>query len=241
MPQPHDTWANYYDFVYKRTFGEIYDWFTQLTLDVISEILDEGKILDFGAGTGRLTIPLKQRGYEVIAIEKSKEMTKVLRQKCVDYGLEVPIFNCSIAEYSGEDADLALALFTVLSYSTTEEEIRQCIYAISRHIKPGGYFFFDLPGRAFFQDARPITNIDMPNFRRVVSLTRKEGDVYIYEETCNGLMNGEKFHYEDKFLIRYWSVDTIDALLREHRMVDTERNLDEFRGTGSTYKLYRKS
>lgn len=240
MKQPHDNWSKYYDFVYERTFGNFYHNLTELTLDKISEIIKEGTILDFGAGTGRLTIPLKQNGYEVIAIEKSIGMVDELNKKCSEHKLQVPVFNCSIIEYSNGQAELAMALFTVLSYSITETELTNCIQTISQHIKPQGYFFFDLPNKVFF-NSRQIINIQSKDFKRSVTLTKSgKNDIYIYKEFCSGLIKGKEFQYEDEFLIKYWDLNTINILLTEYGLIDTKDFFPEFGSTGSTYKLYQK-
>lgn len=240
MKQPHDNWSKYYDFVYEKTFGNIYHSLTELTLNKISEIIKEGTILDFGARTGRLAIPLMQKGYEVIAIEKSSGMVEVLKQKCAYQELQIPVFNCSISEYSNGKAELAIALFTVLSYQITENELSSCIQSISQHIKPHGYFFFDLPDKVFF-NAGQIINIQSPDFKRYVSLIkRRETDIYTYKEICSGIFNGEIFHYEDEFSIRYWDINTINTILNKYGLTDTNKFFHEFNPTGSTYKLYQK-
>lgn len=237
---PHDNWSKYYDFVYETTFGNFYRRLTDLTLDGISGMLPTGTVLDFGAGTGRLTIPLKQNKYEVIAVEKSSGMVRELKRKCVANGLDIPVFNCSIAEYSNGQADLALALFTVLSYSTTEHELSENIASVCRHIKPNGYFFFDLPNSVFF-DSKRIIDIRRDNFSRSAKLTESgENNVYIYKEACSGIFDGEPFHCEDEFPIRYWSPETLDKLLTDNGMSDTLKRFAEFATTGSTYKSYRK-
>ena len=61
---PHDHWSNCYDRIYQLTYGGNYDQFTATTLQVIAGILPGGTVLDFGAGTGRLSIPLAERGYD---------------------------------------------------------------------------------------------------------------------------------------------------------------------------------
>lgn len=71
MKQPHDNWGTYYGFVYEQTFGSFYSNLITETLNVINQILTQGPILDFGAGTGRLSFPLAEQGYNVIAVEKS--------------------------------------------------------------------------------------------------------------------------------------------------------------------------
>lgn len=240
MKQPHDNWSKYYDFVYEKTFGNLYHRLTELTLYKISEIIKEGTILDFGTGTGRLAIPLMQKGYEVIAIEKSSGMVEVLIQKCANQELQIPIFNCSISEYSNGKAELAIAVFTVLSYQITENEFNKCIQTISQHIKPKGYFFFDLPNKVFF-NAGQIINIQLPDFKRYVSLIKiGETDIYTYKEICSGIFNGENFHYEDEFSIRYWDINSINTILNKYGLMDTNKFFPEFNPTGSTYKLYQK-
>jgi len=240
MKQPHDNWGAFYDFVYEQTFGSFYNNLTRETLNVINQILLKGTILDFGAGTGRLSFPLTEQGYTVIAVEKSSGMVKEFIRKADEYNLEVKIQNCSISEYLNGKADLAIALFTVLSYSITEDELSKNITNICKHINLNGYFFFDLPNTVFFNAGR-LTNIQTNNFRRVVDLTsNSENDIYTYNELCSGIYKGQDFSYEDKFKIRYWTLNTLDKLLSENGFIDTNKSFPQFNSTGSTYKLYQR-
>ncbi|UAM96836.1 class I SAM-dependent methyltransferase [Polaribacter litorisediminis] len=240
MKQPHDNWGTYYDFVYEQTFGSFYSSLTKETLNVIKQILPKGTILDFGAGTGRLSFPLTEQGYNVIAVEKSIGMVKDFNRKLDRQNSDIKIHNCSISEYKNGKADLAIALFTVLSYSITEDELSKNIENISKHINTNGYFFFDLPNTVFFNAGR-LTNIDSNNFRRLVELTsNNENDIYTYREQCSGIFNGQEFSYEDEFLIRYWKVDTLDKLLKQNGFYDTLQSFSHFNSTGSTYKLYKR-
>ena len=145
IKQPHDNWATFYDFVYEKTFGDFYNNLTVQTLKAIKDILPNGKIIDYGAGTGRLTIPLKTDGYNTIAVEKSLGMVEELKNKCKVLNLDLPIHNCTISEYNSANADMALALFTVLSYSINEDQLTSSINNICKHLSPNAFFFFDLP------------------------------------------------------------------------------------------------
>lgn len=240
MKQPHDIWAAYYDFVYEKTFGNFYRDFTIETLKVINQILSKGTILDFGAGTGRLSFPLAEQGYKLIAVEKSVGMVNEFKRKLDGQNPEIEIHNCSISEYKNGKADLAIALFTVLSYSITEDELSKNIDNICKHINPNGYFFFDLPNEVFFNAGRLI-NIDTNTFRRLVELTSNgENDIYTYKEQCSGFFNGQEFSYEDEFKIRYWEISTIDKLLSQKGFNDTLKTFPQFNSTGSNYKLYKR-
>jgi len=135
---------------------------------------------------------------------------------------------------------LAIALFTVLSYSITADELSKNIENICKHINQNGYFFFDLPNKVFFNTGR-LTNIDTNSFRRLVELTsNNKNDVYTYREQCSGIFNGQEFSYEDEFQIRYLEISTLDKLLRENGFCDTLKTFPQFNSTGSTYKLYKR-
>ena len=236
--QPHDNWATYYDFVYERTYGNFYKQFTDVTINLINEILGtKGTIFDFGAGTGRLTIPLKQQNYTISAIEKSQPMADIIKQKARDLNLSIDIHNCDISDFRNGKADLGLALFTVLSYAITEEQIKSIILNIKHHLNPNGYFIFDLPQTIFFQQ-RVLADINQPDFKRRITLTPITDDIYQYSETCSGIFNNKNFNYNDTFNIRYWDSNYIDNLLIEHGFKNINRNFGQFAKTGSAYKLY---
>lgn len=240
MKEAHDNWAHFYDFVYEKTFGSFYQELTIETLFLIQDIMPNGSIIDFGAGTGRLSFPLLKKGYSLVAVEKSKGMVDEMKQKSIYFNLNLEIYNCKILDYYSRKADLALAIFTVLSYSITEEELAANIQNISNHLKPNGYFLFDLPNLALLTEQN-LTNIQSEHFNRIVELVNvNDSDIYIYKETCNGIFNNKKFEYYDEFSIRYWSMDNLDNLLRKNGLYDTQKNFSYLDSTGSTYKLYQK-
>ncbi len=237
--QPHDNWAEYYDFVYEKTFGDHYRILNTSTLDAIKNIMLHGIIVDFGAGTGRLAIPLKLSGFDVIAVEKSVGMVDQLQAKCLSNNVHIPVYNCSISDYSNGDADLALALFTVLSYSLTEQELTDSLKSISQHLRPKGYFFFDLPDPIFFNMGQLI-NIHSNDFNRSVKLTKiHDIGVYKYHEICSGIFQNRPFSYEAEFCIRYWDLSFVNNILMELGFNDTNRQFPQFGSTGSTYKLFQ--
>lgn len=240
MNQPHDNWGAYYDFVYEKTFGGYYDALTAETLNVIKQILPEGSIIDFGAGTGRLAIPLIENGHKVVAVEKSAGMVNEFKRKLSSGNAEIEIHNCSISEYDGANADLAIALFTVLSYSISEQELSTNLEAICKSVRSGGYFFFDLPSTLFFQVGRIIQK-ESAHLNRFVDIAATEQpDIYTYHEICSGVCNGKDFNYEDEFKIRYWKMSEVECILNENGFIDTMQTFSQFSSTGSTYKLFKK-
>ena len=239
MNQPHDNWSKYYDFVYQNALGDFYDNVTNKTLNVINELLPKGKVVDYGAGTGRIAIPLKKQGYEVIAVERSSGMASEIKKKCKDCCLDIPVHNCSISEFSNEEVDLALALYAVLNYSISENKLKRNIVAIYNHLKPSGYLFFDLLGLWFFKNEE-IINVSIDGFSLREWLIQHEGNIYTYHQEGRGVLSGNKFHFNDEAPIRYWDLQTVNDIFVEIGFEDMQSTFPQLSSESSTYKLYKK-
>ncbi len=72
---------------YGDRIGNVYDdWFgtpedAEATAALLSELADSGPALELGIGTGRVAIPLSQKGIEVHGIDASGAMVERLREK----------------------------------------------------------------------------------------------------------------------------------------------------------------
>ncbi|MGH8880929.1 MAG: class I SAM-dependent methyltransferase, partial [Stackebrandtia sp.] len=61
------------------------------TIDRLTELADGGRALEFAVGTGRVAIPLSERGVSVTGIELSRPMVGRLRDKADEATLPVVI------------------------------------------------------------------------------------------------------------------------------------------------------
>jgi SAM-dependent methyltransferase len=92
----HDSWARYYDFIYDQCFGDVFQHITEETLALIRRVqAAPARILDLGAGTGRLAIPLAREGYAITAIDASEGMADVLASRARSYGLLRTDWRCT--------------------------------------------------------------------------------------------------------------------------------------------------
>ena len=67
---------NLYDLLYDNLSDDI---------EVYSEIVsDKNVVIEYGAGTGRITIPLARKGIKVIALDNSEAMLKKLEEKITE-------------------------------------------------------------------------------------------------------------------------------------------------------------
>ena len=67
---------------YDSSFGEEFDpAVISTTVDLLAELAGEGPALELGIGTGRIALPLAERGVEVHGIDLSEAMVARLRAK----------------------------------------------------------------------------------------------------------------------------------------------------------------
>jgi SAM-dependent methyltransferase len=236
MTIPHDSWAAGYDHLYEASFGAFYQQLTAATLEVITcAVAPPARVLDFGAGTGRLALPLAARGYEVTAVDTSAQMLAVLAQK--PGAARVVTHVGRMQDFTTEQGhDLATCVFTVLLYLLTEEDLAQSIAAAARALRPGGQFLIDIPSRQLFQSAEYGDH----NCSRRVRITPVTRQIFDYEETSSILVGGEVRHFEDRFQIRYWPSGFVRAVLLENGFEIIRDLSADFAATGSDYLLLRK-
>lgn len=219
QPRPHANWAKFYDFVYENDFGPMYQGLTDQTMEIISQVLSpSASIIDFGAGTGRLSIPLASRGYHVTAVEPCGEMIGVLETKAAGAGVldNISRIKQSMQDYSSQGQfDLAICVFSTISYVTGEQNLKSALTNIAECIKPGGHILIEIPPQIYFQDRQRRTNI----LDRNVQVTSQGGDIYTYYETTCCRLNGEWQSYQALFSIRYWTPDQIWNNLHENGVI----------------------
>jgi ubiquinone/menaquinone biosynthesis C-methylase UbiE len=67
------------------------------------------KVIDIGAGTGRLTIPFLERGAQVTACDASEEMLKVLQAKIKNSGLQTKVVDAHDLPFPDNNFDCAIS------------------------------------------------------------------------------------------------------------------------------------
>ena len=97
------------------------------------------KILEYGSGTGKHGILLKQMGYDILGLERSLEMVNLA--KLNNYPCKV----ASIEDYViDQKFDVVIALFHVISYINDNKSIINVFNNANRDLKKGGLFIFDV-------------------------------------------------------------------------------------------------
>ncbi len=236
--QPHSSWAEVYDLAYQQSFGDFYDHLTVVTVELIANrIKPPAKIVDFGAGTGRLSIPLAESGYDVTAVDPCQEMLRQLQQKRTQ-GNIYSVCRKMDEFSSKEQFDVALCVFTVLLYLLDEESLRKSFASAHASLKLGGILIIDIPSKMIFNGYSRCDHL----LERSVSVTRHAGNIFNYKEYLRvNSENGTTSKYQDDFQIRYWPKKQVMKLLKDSGFLLEKDLSDSFSGTGSHYYIMKKA
>jgi SAM-dependent methyltransferase len=112
-------------------------------VDFLVTLARGGRALELGIGTGRIAIPLAQRGVPVHGIELSKAMVARLRAKPGSEGIGVTVGDFATMFVDGAFS-LAYIVFNTFLNLTTQSAQVACFRNVASHLEPGGCFVIEV-------------------------------------------------------------------------------------------------
>jgi SAM-dependent methyltransferase len=113
------------------------------TVDRLAELAGDGRALEFAIGTGRVAVPLAERGVPVTGIELSRPMIEQLRTKADEAAIPVVVGDMATARAPGEYSLVYLVYNTISNLLTQREQVA-CFGNAARHLAPSGRFVIEL-------------------------------------------------------------------------------------------------
>ena len=113
------------------------------TVDFLARLTGDGRALEFAIGTGRVAVPLSERGVPVTGIELSGPMIERLRTKVDDSTIPVVVGDMASAVAPGAFTLVYLVYNTISNLLTQAEQVA-CFRNAARHLTPGGRFVIEL-------------------------------------------------------------------------------------------------
>jgi len=113
------------------------------TVDFLVDAARGGPALEFGIGTGRVALPLQQRGIDVHGIDISLDMVTQLQAKAGAENIAVTIGDFATTRVPGTFA-LVFLVFNAISNLTTQDEQVECFRNAAAHLAPGGRLVVEL-------------------------------------------------------------------------------------------------
>jgi SAM-dependent methyltransferase len=112
-------------------------------VDCLARLAGDGPALEFAIGTGRVAVPLSERGVPVTGIELSAAMIARLRAKAGEDTIPVIPGDMASAVAPGAFALVYLVYNTISNLLTQSEQVA-CFRNAARHLIPGGRFVVEL-------------------------------------------------------------------------------------------------
>jgi SAM-dependent methyltransferase len=129
-------------------------------VDFLAGLAGDGGALELGIGTGRIALPLAQRGVRVHGIDLSTAMVAVLRAKPGAEEIGVTIGDFATTTVDGTFAVAYLVFNTIMNLTTQAAQVA-CFRNVAAHLEPGGCFVIevglpDLQRLPFGETIRPF-------------------------------------------------------------------------------------
>ncbi len=134
-----------YDFEYGDETEDI-EWY----LSQVAQHAPGGPILELGAGTGRIALPLAEAGHEILALDRMSEMLDHLVEKsdalpvAARSNLEPILGDMTELPLEDESVQMVIAPFNALMHLYDWRQLHRCFQEAFRVLEPGGTFAFDV-------------------------------------------------------------------------------------------------
>ena len=112
-------------------------------VDLLAELAGSGRALELGIGTGRIALPLAQRGVPVHGIDLSEAMVARLRAKPGGEEIGVTIGDFATTTVDGTFSVAYLVFNTIMNLTTQAAQVA-CFRNVATHLEPGGRFVIEV-------------------------------------------------------------------------------------------------
>jgi SAM-dependent methyltransferase len=139
-----DAYAAYYDLLYRDK-----DYAGEATYvgGLIHRFRPDARdILELGCGTGLHARELVRQGYTVTGIDRSELMVQRANERAsaLGAGRLMTFMQGDLRDFrAGRTFDVVVSLFHVMSYQTTNADLRSAMSTAFVHLRAGGIFIFD--------------------------------------------------------------------------------------------------
>ena len=112
-------------------------------------------ILDLGSGTGKMTLELARRGYDMTGVDSSVEMLNIARDSAdsLAYGKSILWLcqdMCAFELYG--TVDVTVSCLDCINHLTNNKSVAKCFDLVHNYLIPNGLFIFDINGKHKFEN-----------------------------------------------------------------------------------------
>lgn len=138
----YNTLAEFYDLLQDIDYNAFADYYESV-FDKFS--ITPKLILDLGCGTGNVTIPMAERGYDMIGLDRSEEMLEIAAEKSRGLGHEILFLHQDMTNFElYGTVDAMICALDGINYLTEDGQIADMLKLLHYYLNPGGLLIFDI-------------------------------------------------------------------------------------------------
>lgn len=228
MPSGYDCWAELYDSLYEAAFGHAYQALTRQHLEMLQPLLGEsGHLLDVGAGTGRLSVPVAEQGHRVSAVEPSSGMLARLEAKARQAAASqrIHVFGCRMQDVQARhgvptDHDAAICVFSTLHHFTDRQALHGSLMRMRDSVRRGGCVLLGVHPPDVFEAfaAGRTQDVLLPKAGGMVRWMQCAQDTARADgilDTRSEIILPDGTRILDRLAIQPWTLDQVSAVAHE--------------------------
>jgi SAM-dependent methyltransferase len=123
-------------------YDVLYGDYDPSAIETLAELAGQGPVLELGIGTGRLALPLAERGVVVHGIDASSAMVERLRSKPGGTDIAVTLGDFSSVALDQRFSLVFVAFNTFFALQTQEDQVR-CFRHVASVLRNGGVFLIE--------------------------------------------------------------------------------------------------
>jgi len=135
---------NKFSDIYDKFIGVDYpDWIVYIESIWDKFGLTPNLVLDLACGTGNFTVPLSDKGYDMIGIDISSDMLSQAQEKALGKNILFSLQDMRDFELYGT-VDACICMVDAINYILEEDELSVVFGLVHNYLNPGGMFIFDI-------------------------------------------------------------------------------------------------
>ena len=111
-------------------------------VEMLAELAGDRAALEFAIGTGRIALPLAERGVRVTGIDNSEAMLARLREKPGAERIDAMVGDMAATRVDGEFSLVYLVFNTIFNLTTQDGQVA-CFENAAAHLRSGGRFVIE--------------------------------------------------------------------------------------------------
>lgn len=172
-------------------YDELYSAYDPDAITLLAELAKGRRALELAIGTGRIALPLQQKGVTVAGIDASEAMVARLRAK--PEGADIPVTMGNFADVAVEGQfDLIYIVFNTFYALREQEEQVRCFANVATHLKPDGHFLVEafVPDLCRYDRGQRVSVVNLGGER--VQLDASQHDLAKQEVRSRHILIGEE-------------------------------------------------